>query len=185
MSNERRPRVPRRRLLRLAFAGGFVAAGASAIGIIGAFLRPPVPREFGAPIDAGNVRDYPTGGVPKRPTTFGFWLANLDPADTAENGTGGGAGLLACWEKCPHLGSAVEWRPDFEFEDVKGWYRCRRHGATFTRAGVRVYGPTPRSLDTMRVTVDQYGAITVHTGDITRGGPDNPKRAVQHPLLPS
>lgn len=185
MSNGRPSRVPRRRALRLALIGGFVAAGASAIGIVGAFLRPPVPREFGASIDAGNVRDYLRGSAPKRPTTFRFWLANLDPSDTRENGTGGGSGLLACYDKCPHLGEAVEWRPDFEFEDVKGWYRCRKHGATYTRAGVRVFGPAPRSLDTMRVTVDQNGAITVHTGDITRGDADNPKRAVQHPLLPS
>ncbi|TAK76432.1 MAG: hypothetical protein EPO16_07245 [Dehalococcoidia bacterium] len=179
------PRVPRRRAIRVALAGGFLAATASALGIAGAFLRPRPPREFGASVDAGHVRDFPRGAGPTHDAEFRFWLANLDPSDADQNGTGGGAGLLACYDKCPHLGEVVDWRPEFEFNGAHGWYRCRKHGATYTRAGVRVFGPAPRSLDTMRVTVDQFGAITVHTGDIARGDTDNPKRAVQHPLLPS
>ena len=183
--NEQPPRITRRRALHVVLAGAFVAAGASAVAIVGGFLKPRTPQEFGAPFLVGNVRDYARGGAPERPTTFGVWLANLDPADNQTNGAGGGAGLLACWEKCPHLGSTIDWRPDLEYEGTRGWYRCRSHGGTFTRAGVRVFGPPPRSMDTMRVTVDDDGRITVDTGNITRGGSDNPKRAVDHPLLPT
>lgn len=179
------PRIPRRRALRLALAGGFVATAASALGIVAAFLWPRTGYEFGAPVDGGNVRDFPRGTNPVHDAAFRFWLANLDPSATGQNGTGGGAGLLACYDKCPHLGALVDWRPEFEFDGARGWYHCRAHGATYTRAGVRVFGPAPRSLDTMRVTVDQDGAITVHTGDIALGDTDNPKRAVQHPSLPS
>lgn len=180
------PRVSRRRAIRLALAGGFVATAASALGIVAAFLRPRIPYEFGAPVDGGHVRDFLRGADPIRDdASFRFWLANLDPSDTGPNGTGGGSGLLACYDKCPHLGAVVDWRPEFEFDGARGWYRCRVHGGTFTRAGVRVFGPPPRPLDTMRVTVDQDGVITVHTGDIARGNTDNPKRALQHPLLPS
>lgn len=164
-----------------------MAAGAGAIAIVGGFLKPRQSAdELGADVSAGHAGKYPRGGEPTRPAPkFEFWLSNLDPSDNAPNGTGGGAGLLACWQKCPHLGSPVTWRPDFEFEGLSGWFYCARHGSTFTKAGVRVYGPAPRSLDTMRVTVDQHGTVTVHTGDITLGAPDNPSRAVRHPLLPA
>ncbi len=182
--NEQPPRITRRRAMQIALVGGLVAAGGSAVAIVGAFLRPSVRAEAGAPIRAGNVRDYQRGSA-MRPTTFGFWVANLDPLDAQPNGPEGASGLLACWEKCPHLGSTVDWRPEFEYEGTKGWFRCRTHGGTFTSAGVRVFGPPPRLLDTMRVTVDNDGAVTVHTGDIRLGGSDNPKRAVEHPLLPS
>lgn len=120
-----------------------------------------------------------------RPTDLGFWLANLDPSDTKPNGSGGGSGLIACWERCPHLGATVPWMPHFAYEGTTGWYRCPSHGATFTKSGIRVFGPSPRSLDTMRVTVDVYGTITVDTNAITNGGPDNPARAIDHPRLPT
>ncbi len=183
MPNERPQRVSRRRMFGI--GAGLLAAGAGAFTIVGGFLRPRNPQGFGAPVTAGNARDYPRGGDPVRPTNLGFWLANLNPDDMSPNGAGGGLGLLACWEKCPHLGSTVDWRPEMEFEGVAGWYRCRSHGGTFTRAGVRVFGPPPRSLDTMRVTVDAFGTITVDTGAITRGASDNARRTVDHPLLPN
>ena len=37
----------------------------------------------------------------------------------------------------------------------------------------------------MRIDIDDAGNITVQTGEVTPGGPDNPDRAVDHPLLPS
>ena len=79
----------------------------------------------------------------------------------------------------------MPWRRGFEFEDNKGWYRCPCHGSTYTRAGVRVFGPAPRSMDSMKIGIDAAGNVTVQTGVRTSGGPDNPDRAIQHPLLPS
>jgi cytochrome b6-f complex iron-sulfur subunit len=73
----------------------------------------------------------------------------------------------------------VPWRPEFTFNDDKGWYRCPCHGSTYTKAGVRVFGPAPRSMDTMKITIDGAGNITVQTGSITPGGTDNPHRAVK------
>jgi cytochrome b6-f complex iron-sulfur subunit len=79
----------------------------------------------------------------------------------------------------------VPWRPEFDFEGDKGWFRCPCHGSTYTKAGVRVFGPAPRSMDTMAITVDGSGNITVNTGAITPGGTDNPTRAIQAPGLPT
>ena len=89
---------------------------------------------------------------------------NLDPSESRPGGTGGADGLLALWRKCPHLGCSVPWISSFDFNGDKGWYRCPCHGSTYTKAGVRVYGPAPRSMDTMKIEVDGAGNITVQTG---------------------
>jgi cytochrome b6-f complex iron-sulfur subunit len=96
----------------------------------------------------------------------------------------GGPGLLALWWKCPHLGCTVPWRADFVWQEAEtgqdktGWFRCPCHGSTFTDAGIRVYGPSARSMDTMALRIDETERIIVNTGDITPGGPDNPERAL-------
>jgi cytochrome b6-f complex iron-sulfur subunit len=127
--------------------------------------------------------NVPAADVPERGQKFQvgagrFWLVNL----TEEQG---GPGLLALWWKCPHLGCTVPWRPTFIWPDPttgaakQGWFRCPCHGSTYTDAGVRVFGPAPRSMDTMALQVQHDGSLTVDTGDITNGGPDNPTRAVR------
>jgi cytochrome b6-f complex iron-sulfur subunit len=132
---------------------------------------------FGSTVSPGNVSDFPPGSK----THFlegRFWLVNL----TEEQG---GPGILALWQKCPHLGCTVPWRADFVFADPethqsrKGWFRCPCHGSTYTDAGVRVYGPAPRSMDSMKVDIGNDGRIIVDTGDITKGSNDNPSRAVK------
>jgi cytochrome b6-f complex iron-sulfur subunit len=102
---------------------------------------------------------------------------------TAEQG---GDGYLALWWKCPHLGCTVPWRLDFTFPDPetgadkKGWFRCPCHGSTYNDAGVRVFGPAPRSMDHMDLTVDPSSKkISVNTGKVTKGTPDNAKFAVK------
>jgi cytochrome b6-f complex iron-sulfur subunit len=97
----------------------------------------------------------------------------------------GGPGFLALWWKCPHLGCTVPWRETFSFVDpatgasTQGWFRCPCHGSTYNHAGVRVFGPAPRSMDRMELTIDGSGNITVNTGAITKGTPDNNAFAVQ------
>ncbi len=178
--------VSRRRFVLGSFWTGL---GVSVLGGVGGFLDFFYPRNvkgFGGPVPAGNVKHYPAGGEPKVFHAGRFWLVNLDPAEARPGGSGGGRGLVALWWKCPHLGCMVPWRATFDFEgDDGGWYRCPCHGSTYTRAGIRVFGPAPRSMDTMEIEIDGSGNVTVQTGRITPGGPDNPIRAVQHPLLPS
>ena len=108
-----------------------------------------------------------------------FFLVNLPPG-TTPNGEETPGGLLALWRKCPHLGCTVPWRADFNFLGRTGWFRCPCHGSTYTDAGVRVYGPAPRSLDRMELTIDpDTKQISVNTGKITKGTPDNAKFAVK------
>ena len=150
-----------------------------AVGSAFDFLYPRNVSGSGGAVRASHVDDYERGGDPVKISAGAFWLVNLDPTDES---AGGGSGLLALWQKCPHLGCAVPWLGGFRFQDRSGWFRCPCHRSTYTRAGVRVFGPATRSMDTMLVTVDEQGRVTVQTGEIERGGPDNPTRALDlHP----
>ena len=175
----------RRSFIRGSFLGGLGLALLGSVGLMVDYLYPRNVRGFGGPVPAGKVSEYKKGAEPRAFLEGQFFLANLDPSEAGANGTGGAAGLLALWHKCPHLGCTVPWRKEFDFEGVKGWYRCPCHGSTYTKAGIRVFGPAPRSMDTMKIDVDGAGNIVVQTGVRQFGGPDNPKRAIQPPGLPS
>ena len=171
------PRISRRMLLLAGFWTGMATVGACAAAGGLDLVYPRKIAGFGGSFTPGKVEDFPPGGK----THFiegRFWVVHL----TEEQG---GPGLLALWQKCPHLGCTVPWREDFVFTDPntgqekKGWFRCPCHASTYTDAGVRVYGPAPRSMDTMKLTVDDRGNVNVDTGAITPGSPDNASRAVR------
>ena len=185
VSRPARAEVSRRNFIRGAFWSGLGLGLAGSVVAMLDFLYPRGIKGFGGPVAAGNVSEFPRGGDPRHFINGAFWLVNLDPNETRPGGSGGGGGMLAMWQKCPHLGCTVPWRSGFSFDDDQGWYRCPCHGSTYTKAGIRVFGPAPRSMDTMQVDIDGGGNITVQTGDRTPGGPTNPERATTHPLLPT
>ena len=176
----RRPTGPiasRRNFIRASFWGGLGLALLGTVGSLLDFMYPRGIKGFGSPVPAGNISEFRKGGDPVHFITGQFWLVNLDPSETRAGGSGGGDGLLALWHKCPHLGCTVPWRSGFTWDNDQGWYRCPCHGSTYTKSGIRVFGPAPRSMTTMKVDVDAMGNITVQTGDRLDGGPDNPQRA--------
>ena len=125
------------------------------------------------------------GTGPVRISEGKFWLVNLEGPEGDVAGVGGTGGLLALYWKCPHLGCTVPWNPTFNgaqvnYPGITGWFRCPCHGSTYSRAGVRVFGPAPRPMDTMALTVNSDGSINVNTGRVTFGSPENPLRAVQY-----
>ena len=170
--------ISRRGLLRITFWTGLGAGLLAIAGTLVDFLYPRGITGFGSVITAGLASEYPPGS--KTEVSEGkFWLVNL----TEEQG---GPGFLALWWKCPHLGCTVPWRDGFGFVDPEtgisrqGWFRCPCHGSTYNDAGVRVFGPAPRSMDRMEVTIDpDSGRISVNTGSISRGTEDNAAFAVQ------
>jgi cytochrome b6-f complex iron-sulfur subunit len=169
--------VTRRGLLRITFWTGLGAGLAAIGGSIVDMLYPRGVTGFGGVVSPGTVDQYPAGT--KTQYSVGhFWLVHLAPEQ-------GGDGFLALWWKCPHLGCTVPWRADFTFadpttnQDKKGWFRCPCHGSTYNDAGVRVFGPAPRSMDVMDLTIDASGKISVNTGKVSKGTPDNAKLAVK------
>ena len=178
----RRTELSRRRFFGAAFWG---AMGIGLTGGLAAFLSFFWPRGlqgFGGDVPvAADIVPSP-GDDPVRVANGKFWLVHLEAGSGTHAGFGepGGTGLVALFWKCPHLGCTVPWRATFNFEGATGWFRCPCHGSTYTRAGVRVFGPAPRPLDTMQITVNADGSLTVNTGAITKGGQDNPARAVPY-----
>lgn len=182
--------VTRRRLLRTAFWAG--AAGASAGTLLGLlhFLRPAranpatlvrlspsaLPRSGDPPLYLCDHRLYlvnlaPGEGLPPANYSYGW---SLPPgAEPSRHG-----GILALRPVCTHLGCTLPWRPNFEFQGVRGWFRCPCHAATFTKAGINVFGPATRPLDTFEIRAQPDGSILIDTERIERGNAGNPQRAV-------
>jgi cytochrome b6-f complex iron-sulfur subunit len=172
-----RPLFSRRALL----AGGFWSGlGLAMVGLLGSplsFLWPRKVTGFGGKVTVPAAKVPAPGSEPVHIPEGKFFLANLAPGQEESPG-----GLLALWHKCPHLGCSVPWRSDFEYGGSKGWYRCPCHGSTYTKgAGLLVFGPAPRPLDTMAIEVKDNGDVVVNTGAITKGGKDNPQRTAPYP----
>jgi len=149
------------------------------VGVLGSpldFMWPRRAAGFGTPFAVPAAEVPPPGSDPVRFPQGRFYLANLQPGQEGSPG-----GVLALYQKCTHLGCTVTWRPDFEFNATKGWYRCPCHGSTYTKgAAILVFGPAPRPLDLFEVHVKEDGGLVINTGAITKGSHDNPKRAVPY-----
>jgi cytochrome b6-f complex iron-sulfur subunit len=178
-------KISRRSFLRVStFAGLTLSLGALTAGFLGFFnLRHPT--GFGGVVNVAKARIPKAGEDPVRISEGKFWLSNLQGGQGDVLGIGGTGGLMALYWKCPHLGCTVPWNPTFQgsqvnFPGITGWFRCPCHGSTYSRAGIRVYGPAPRPMDTMLVTVAGDGSINVNTGKITLGAANNPLRAVPY-----
>lgn len=135
-----------------------------------AFLWPQLGAGFGSKINAGKLDDilatvrdtrqpyyvavgrfyvvpYPTEAVPKAEA------AGYSPAVL----TGMEQGVVALYQKCPHLGCRVP------FCTTAQWFECGCHGSQYNRVGEKKGGPAPRGMDRFPVTVEG-GAVSVDTG---------------------
>jgi len=178
-------KIARRSFLRVsAFAGLSIFVGAMLASFLGFFnLRHP--KGFGGVVNVAANQIPAVGADPARVSAGKFWLVNLQGAEGDVLGVGGTGGLLALYWKCPHLGCTVPWNAAFNgasvnFPGIVGWFRCPCHGSTYSKAGVRVFGPAPRPLDTMDLSINSDGSLGVNTGRITFGNSDNPLRAVSY-----
>jgi cytochrome b6-f complex iron-sulfur subunit len=176
------PKVTRRNMVIIGFWAGM---GATLLAIGATIVNNLYPRNvtgFGGTIFAGSVDQLEPGQKIKN-VEAKAWLVRLDAEQAERNGGEEGA-ILALYQKCPHLGCSVPYRPEYSYEDPRsgqrysGWFLCPCHGSTYSDAGVRVFGPAPRSMDTMEVTIDG-GNITINTGAITPGDENNASRGVQ------
>lgn len=178
--------VSRRRVLK----AGFFAALFATLGGIGAtivsVLYPRGLSGFGGPVPVPASRIPAPGEAPLRVQEGRFLLVNLLPDEgrVASDTESSAGGLLALWQKCPHLGCTVPWKGDFKHPkdelQRKGMFNCNCHGSTYTKAGALVVGPATRAMDTMEIEVAKDG-IVVQTGKIRRGTNDNPRLAVPYP----
>lgn len=141
-----------------------------------AFLWPMPKGGFGSKIRVGNVSDvlakissskgflysaegrmwltaYPTSAIEKAKAVY--------PAAVLPSME---AGVVALYQKCPHLGCRV---PSCQ---TSQWFECPCHGSQYNLAGEKKGGPAPRGMDRFATSVTG-GVLTVDTGTIVQGPP--------------
>jgi cytochrome b6-f complex iron-sulfur subunit len=153
---------------------GIGAFGASVV----AFLWPKLSGGFGSKINLGKYTDivaaiqansnflyvpegrawvtqYPSGSVPKAEASGAYASPVLQ---------GMQEGLVALYQKCPHLGCRV---PQC---DSSQWFECGCHGSMYNRVGEKKGGPAPRGMDHFAVSVSG-GNVTIDTATVFPGAP--------------
>ena len=180
--------VARREVItrRVFLVGGFWSTlGLTLVGLLGGpldFMWPRGSGGFGGPIAVPPELVPEEGGDPIRNIEGRFWMINVAPGPSLTGAESPG-GLLALYQKCPHLGCTVPWRPDYTFQGTKGWFLCPCHGSTYSKdGGVKVFGPAPRPLDVFPLLVNDDLSVTVQTGRDYEGTgcTDNPTRTAPY-----
>jgi cytochrome b6-f complex iron-sulfur subunit len=75
------------------------------------------------------------------------------------------AGLVALYQKCPHLGCRV---PECKSSQ---WFECPCHGSQYNRVGEKKAGPAPRGMDHFAITIGGDGTVTIDTATVITGVP--------------
>jgi cytochrome b6-f complex iron-sulfur subunit len=74
------------------------------------------------------------------------------------------AGVVALFQKCPHLGCRVPWCASSQ------WFECPCHGSKYNRVGEKKGGPAPRGMDRWPIELDG-DAVVINTGGTAVQGP--------------
>lgn len=150
--------------------GGF---GAASLG----FLWKGAEGGFGSKINAGKVDDIIAGirsnnGFLYLPEARA-WVteypkeslakAEVIYASQAPVFAGMSSGIVALYQKCPHLGCRVPTCATSQ------WFECPCHGSQFNRVGEKKGGPAPRGMDRFAVSINN-GSVVIDTGAVF-GGP--------------
>jgi nitrite reductase/ring-hydroxylating ferredoxin subunit len=125
----------RRRGLLLAMVALMIAAGAATI-VMNAW-----PKSEDAVVLAGTLDEIEPGSV-RHFEKDGFFLVSLED----------GSFLALYDEATGHLNDPIEWKPDFEFQGVRGWFRSPWHNETYDREGNLMFGPAARGMDRHKVS---------------------------------
>ncbi len=167
------------RSIVLMFTLGLSGFGAACI----AFLWPQLGGGFGSAIKVGLVSDllgeirnsngflykaegrmwlteYPNGALEKASSVYS---PNELSGMQAGIQLGLDGGIIALYQKCPHLGCRV---PSC---DTSQWFECPCHGSQYNQVGEKRGGPAPRGMDRFAMTVGSDGSLTVDTGTIIQG----------------
>ena len=130
-----------------------IAWGISLVGLFGQagtallqFFKPRItPGGFGGEVVAGNLEEFQPGTVNYVPKGRFYVVRRED------------GGVLALWQRCPHLGCTVPWR------EGENQFNCPCHSSFFNREGEVTGGPAPRPMDLFPVSLEE-GKLVVDTG---------------------
>ncbi len=156
-----------------------------------AFLYPGRITGFGAKINLGDLDELKT--TVRESNNF-YYLANGRmwiteyPASSLEKArevystaelTGMESGVLALFQKCPHLGCRV---PECA---TSQYFECPCHGSRYNRVGERRGGPAPRGMDRFGMEINGANEFVVDTGAIIPGPAIGVNTTGQEPEGPS
>jgi len=157
--------------LTSAGVGAFAAAG------FVAFLWPTATGSFGQPVVVGKLGDIldsiRTGNGFFYASSARTWVTEY-PEDAVPNASniydqsilaGMEQGIVALYQKCPHLGCRV---PECA---TSQWFECPCHGSQYNQVGEKKAGPAPRGMDRFPVEIGANGDVTVDTGTVIEGPP--------------
>ncbi|MEA2594976.1 MAG: cytochrome b6-f complex iron-sulfur subunit [Thermomicrobiales bacterium] len=130
------------------------------------FFWPNKTTAFGQALDIPATDVPEVNGTPFRYTPGKFYLVHNQD------------GVMALYQKCPHLGCAVPYNGPAESDRA---FACPCHGSLYDYNGTRTGGPAPRSMDYMAVEVKADGSVTVNTGDIRERAAYDKTQAVRYP----
>jgi cytochrome b6-f complex iron-sulfur subunit len=143
-----------------------------------AFLWPTATGGFGGKINVGKIDDVvssirSSGGFFYNATARS-WVTQY-PVDALPKAKGVPTyrpllegmqnGLVALYQKCPHLGCRVPQCVSSQ------WFECPCHGSQYNRVGEKKGGPAPRGLDRFVLTVSNTGDVVIDTGTVVEGPP--------------
>jgi cytochrome b6-f complex iron-sulfur subunit len=100
------------------------------------------------------ITEYPAGGITKAKAVY--------PAAVIP---GMEQGLIAMYQKCPHLGCRV---PNCASSQ---WFECPCHGSQYNRVGEKKAGPAPRGMDHFALVIGGDGTVVVDTAVVITGVP--------------
>ncbi len=162
------------------FNRGILAAQGLTLGAFGAavvgFLWPSLTGGFGAKVNAGAlstimkevsdkkepfyvpearayISSYPAFALPKAKKVYAESIV-----------AGMQKGIVALFQKCPHLGCRVPWC------QTSQWFECPCHGSKYNRVGEKKGGPAPRGMDRFPLDVSPAGVV-INTGIVVQGPP--------------
>ena len=150
--------------------GGF---GAAVIG----FLWKGAEGGFGSKINAGKLDDIVAGIRSNKGFLYlpeaRAWLTEYPKESLAKAQSvyasqapvfaGMSSGVVALYQKCPHLGCRVPTCTTSQ------WFEFPCHGSQFNRVGEKKGGPAPRGMDRFAVSINN-GNVVIDTGAVF-GGP--------------
>ena len=155
MSEENsKPSITRRNFLGIAWLAALVLAGIQAGLSILKFIKPLPKGGYGSLVLAGRIQDFAVNTV-NRNLTGRFYISRTED------------GMIALWQKCPHLGCAVPWDEEQEV------FHCPCHGSTFNKVGDVLGGPAPRAMDFFPIEINQE-EVWVDTSSPVARGQHNP-----------
>ena len=109
---------------------------------------------FYAPEARAWITPYPLDALPKAEGLYDESLL-----------VGMRRGLIAQYQKCPHLGCRVPQCVSSQ------WFECGCHGSQYNHVGEKKGGPAPRGMDHFPLLFSAADDVTVDTGLIIQGMP--------------